>query len=159
MYPISVSDYPWPERGVLFILIFGLISRSALVSFSLWRAENITIWRGLFVTYYPTTVIISTVSYQYCSCLYDHKIHLCMFICWYCTSIYVNFVIFITFYFKPSRNVDFLTSLEYVPLWYFQNPIVLLQTKKSTTFQFLIIHNVVRPLKKEHYWGRLIVVR
>ena len=90
MYPISVSDYPWPERGVLFILIFGLISRSALVSFSLWRAENITIWRGLFVTYYPTTVIIATVSYKYCYYLYYINIHLCRFIFWYCTVIYEN---------------------------------------------------------------------
>ena len=60
------------------------------------------------------------VSYQYCSYSYDIKINLCRFIFWYCTLIYDNSIIFIMFYFKPSRNIAFITNLESVPLWYFR---------------------------------------
>ena len=40
MYPISVSDFPGTECGVFCISIIGLISRSALVVFSLLCASN-----------------------------------------------------------------------------------------------------------------------
>ena len=69
----------------------------------------------MFVTYCPTTVIIDTVSYQYCSYLYNKKIHLRQFILCYFKFIDIYFL-FIMFYFKPSQNVDFLTSFESVPL-------------------------------------------
>ena len=40
MYPVSVNNYPRPERGVFCILIVDLISKSALKFFSLLFAIN-----------------------------------------------------------------------------------------------------------------------
>ena len=115
----------------------------------------------MFVTYYPNTVVIATVSNQCYSYLYHHKIHQRRLICCYGTLIYDNIFICIMFYFKPSLNLAFLVSLESVPLLYLWNAIVLLQTNKSITFKSLIIHNLVRPLKDGalsgfgwSWWGR-----
>ena len=40
LYPVSVVNFPGPERGVFCILIVNLISRSAPLVFSLLRAIN-----------------------------------------------------------------------------------------------------------------------
>ena len=49
---------------------------------------------------------------------------------------------FIMFYFKVSQCFAYIKSIESVPLWYFEHNFNL-QKKKSPTFQFRIIHNVV----------------
>ena len=58
------------------------------------------------------------VSYQYCYYLYYREIHLRRFICYYCTLIYDNYIIFIMFYFKSLRSFAFLATFESVRLWY-----------------------------------------
>ena len=161
MHPISVSDCPGPERGVFCILIFDLISSSALVCFSLLRASNYYYIKGpvcCIVPYY------SYYSYSELSILFSFiwsqdklaYVHLLLLYIdiWKCCY-------FIVFYFKPSRNFALLTSFESVPLWYFRNSIFLLQTKKSTNHQYLIIQKLVQPLKDEAisgvgwlWWGR-----
>ena len=40
MYPNSVRNFHGPERGVFYILIVDLISKSTLVGFSLLCASN-----------------------------------------------------------------------------------------------------------------------
>ena len=40
MKPISVSDFPGPERGVFCISIVDLILRSTLVAFTMLRASD-----------------------------------------------------------------------------------------------------------------------
>ena len=74
------------------------------------------------------------MSYQYCSYLYDHKILLRSYICFYCPFTYENSVIFIIIYFKLSQNFDFITNICSV--------VVFLDTSftknkiKFTTFNF-----------------------
>ena len=120
LYQVSVSDCPGLACGIFCILIVDLVSRRALVVFSLLRAHNITTTRGLYVMYFFSTVNIATVSYQYCSYLYYHNIHLCRYICCYCPLTYNDYVILNMLYFKLSLNFHFLTCIESVTLWYFQ---------------------------------------
>ena len=84
--------------------------------------------------------------------LNDHKIHLLRLILCYCTLIYDKSVIIIMFYFKSSHNFVLFTNYEYFPLWYFEHNI-LMQTNKSTTFQFPIIHKIAIPMRHGELLG------
>ena len=46
MYPVSVRDFPSPERGVLFILVVDLTSKLTLALFSLSRASSYNYNKG-----------------------------------------------------------------------------------------------------------------
>ena len=69
--------------------------------------------------YFHYTVIIATLTYQYCSYLYYIKIHLRTYIWWYFQLTYDDFVTFIRFYCKLSQNFADITNIESVHLWYF----------------------------------------
>ena len=58
--------------------------------------------RGLFVTYFHYTVIIATVSYQYCSYLWYRDIHMRTYTHFYFPLNYYNRVILDIFHFKLS---------------------------------------------------------
>ena len=79
-----------------------------------------TTTRGLFVTYFLYTFIITMVSYQYFSYLYYLEIHLLRYICCYCPLTYGNSVIFIMFNFTLSHNFSFFTNILFVHFWYFR---------------------------------------
>ena len=95
-----------------------------------------TTTRGLFCTYCRYTVNIFTVRYQYCSYFYYGKICLRRYISWYFQLTYNDFVIFIMYYFKLSRNYAFITNIVSVHMWYLREQIFLQQTKKPITFNF-----------------------
>ena len=71
--------------------------------------------------YFRSTVNTATVSYQYCSYLYYCKIHLHIYIRCYFPLNYDDPLILMIHYLKLSWDFDFLTSIESVLLWYFQN--------------------------------------
>ena len=73
--------------------------------------------RGLFVTYFCSTVNIDTASYQYCSYLYYQEKHLRKYICFYCRLTYDDYVILNVFYFE--MHISFHFSQITVQLWYF----------------------------------------
>ena len=51
------------------------------------------------------TIHIATVSYQYMSYLFYHKIHLLRFIFWYCTSIYNEYIMLLCFVWNHCRTL------------------------------------------------------
>ena len=116
LYPVSVSNLPEPERGIFCILIVDIIFRSTLVVFSLLRASNYQEKMGLFVTYCHYTVITTRLNYKYCSYLSYCDIHQCRYIFCYCPLTYDDSIICIMFYYKLSRNFNFITNIESVHL-------------------------------------------
>ena len=114
-----MSNCPGPECGVFCILIVGIISRSALVLFSMLCARNYYYRKEpvfYVLTFYSNYLYGELSIFSY---LYYCEIHLCRLICLYCTLTYNNYVIFIMLYFKLSSNFYFLVNIEYVPFWYF----------------------------------------
>ena len=114
---ISFQEAPW----------YGLVY---------YVLEITTTRKGLFVPFLRSKISIATVIYQCWSYLFDREIHLLRFICWYCTSIYDKYIILLCYICNHHRNLLF-QKFGSIPLWYFQTQF-LLQTNKSTTYQFSI---------------------
>ena len=85
MKPTSVRNFPRTDCGVFSIAIVNIISRSALVGFSLLRAIYYYDLMGLVSYLYLMRTFKFTVSYQFMSALRYRNIHLIRFICSYCT--------------------------------------------------------------------------
>ena len=92
------------------------------------------------------------MSYQYCYYLYYHKIHLCIFIYWYCTLIHYNYVILSFLYSSISRNFAFLKFLNLFLCDIFE-PYILQQKINPQCSNFLSSITLCYNWKMEHYWG------
>ena len=97
------------------------------------------------------------MSYKYWYYLYYWKKHLYGRICYYCILIYSNSVFY--YYVLLYHGVLLLSKLSNIFLQDIFERNCLLLTKESTTFQFLIIYNVVRPLKDRTLLGSKIIMR
>ena len=103
----------------------------------------ITTTRGLFVTYFRSAVIISTVSYQYCSYLYYHEIHLRRYIILYCPLTYDNFVIWLCFILSCHGNLLFSQRMNLCICGIFERNLFA-ANKEIHNLRFLIINNKCR---------------
>ena len=108
------------------------------------------------------------VSYQNCFYFYYHKINLRRYILCYCPLTYNNNFISERFYIKPSWNIDFLTNIESVLLWYCQRQF-LRRSKKSIDLNFnqqqqaqrpnSCYHNTAKNNRQSSIRGQPFVVR
>ena len=81
-----MRDFPGPERGILCILIIDIISKSALVLFSLLRASNYYYNKGAlkveFIKYkiiHSGLLPIENYSYFYSRDIEQQKVHYMLF--------------------------------------------------------------------------------
>ena len=119
--------------------------------------EITTTTRHLSVAHFHYTVIIATVSYQYCSYLYYCDIHQRRYICFYCPLAYNGSVILIIFYYKLSQNFAFLTNIEYVHLCYFWTQ-QFRSRQRNSLLLILILNNKCRDrvpvITQSNHWKK-----
>ena len=105
LLPTSVSDFPGPGRDVFSIAIVDLISRRALVGFSLLCARyyyNLTVF---FPTSFLFTISLVPVSYQYMFAWSYRNKDLLRFISRYCAFIYNEYVILSCFIINHHKTI------------------------------------------------------
>ena len=90
----SVKYCPGPERDIFSISTDDLISRSALLGFSILRVSYYYNLTELVCYIYSVTISKVTPSYQDSSSVSYRKINLLWLICSYCTLIFNEYVIF-----------------------------------------------------------------
>ena len=151
-----MSNLPRHERGIFFILIIDIILRSTFIVFSLLCATIITKTRGLFVTYFRSTLIIAMLSIQYWFYLYYCEIHLCRYIIWYCPYAHDYFVICLCFILNYHRNLLFSQRINMCICGIFEHNLFAAD-KEIYYLWFLIINNQCRNqvpvIRTSYHWN------
>ena len=118
LHTFSVRDCPGTDCGVFWIWIVDIISRSALLVFSLLRASSYHYKNGslsyLFLLYKHYRFGELTIFYFFIIMRYTY-------VGIFTTIVYWNMMImiFFMFYFKLTWNFAFIKNIESVYLWYY----------------------------------------